>query len=883
MPSLFHNRRALHVPFFPLPSAPPPAASPFPKYPFSSASSSSSSSSTSQQQQGFFPSYPAPPTTTQPTFPANLSSLIFPSSSSAPPRHAPASQLLPAVLLPLLALAALAAAAAFFIHRRLRPSRGDDARSDSLRLFPPCSAASDRKPPAAPDFLYLGTLVDSRGHYHRPSSSSAASEPAPRSPPLQKAGSPELRPLALLSRQVQQGCENADGGGSPAEEFYSPDGPSSPGNASPPAEAGKRASGSSTLSTGSYPLSNSVSSPSPSSPTIPSPPIGYSPAHSSGRSLKSKSGRDFVVGGVGFQDPLQPPPPPPPPPPLTPSPPKRRPASPSPPFSPTKKESGEKVATLDFSGPKTPPLRFGGFSRNPFAVSPPPPQRQAPAPPPPPPPPPPPYGYWESRIKKPVDLQPSDLVLPKLGSVKDPSSLEESSKNVVGKSEETPRPKLKPLLWDKVRASSDRAMVWDQLKSSSFQVNEEMIETLFISNATNTAPKEMNRRQVLPSLTQENRVLDPKKSQNIAILLRALNVTKEEVCEALLEGNADSLGNELLETLLKMAPSKEEELKLREYKDDSPVKLGPAEKFLRAVLEIPFAFKRVDAMLYIANFDLEINYLKKSFETLEAACEELRSSRLFLKLLEAVLKTGNRMNVGTNRGDAHAFKLDTLLKLVDIKGTDGKTTLLHFVVQEIIRAEGSRLSGTKHLTAENLNTLQDDLECKKLGLQVVAGLGGELSNVKKAAAMDSDVLCSYVSKLSGGIGKITEVLRLNEPLQSNESFQRFNDAMNGFLKKAETEIVKLQAQESLALSLVRELTEYFHGDSAKEEAHPFRIFMVVRDFLAILDQVCKEVGRVNDHSFITSTKQQPAPVNRTLPPLFPRLHALRSESSDEES
>ena len=44
------------------------------------------------------------------------------------------------------------------------------------------------------------------------------------------------------------------------------------------------------------------------------------------------------------------------------------------------------------------------------------------------------------------------------------------------------------------------------------------------------------RRHSLPLLNQENRVLDPKKSQNIAILLRALNVTIEEVCEALLEG-----------------------------------------------------------------------------------------------------------------------------------------------------------------------------------------------------------------------------------------------------------------------------------------------------------------------------------------------------------
>lgn len=82
-------------------------------------------------------------------------------------------------------------------------------------------------------------------------------------------------------------------------------------------------------------------------------------------------------------------------------------------------------------------------------------------------------------------------------------------------------------------------------------------------------------------------------------------------------GNADSLGTELLETLLKMAPSKEEENRLKEYKDGSPFKLGLPEKFLKALLDIPFAFKRVDAMLYIVNFDSEVNFLKKSFETLE--------------------------------------------------------------------------------------------------------------------------------------------------------------------------------------------------------------------------------------------------------------------------
>ena len=57
-----------------------------------------------------------------------------------------------------------------------------------------------------------------------------------------------------------------------------------------------------------------------------------------------------------------------------------------------------------------------------------------------------------------------------------------------------------------------------------------MIETLFVVNTPNSKPKEPTRRYVLPSPNQENSVLDPKKAQNIAIALRALNVTIEEVC-----------------------------------------------------------------------------------------------------------------------------------------------------------------------------------------------------------------------------------------------------------------------------------------------------------------------------------------------------------------
>lgn len=41
-----------------------------------------------------------------------------------------------------------------------------------------------------------------------------------------------------------------------------------------------------------------------------------------------------------------------------------------------------------------------------------------------------------------------------------------------------------------------------------------------------------------------------------------------------------------------------------------------------------------------------------------------------------------RLLQGTQRGAAAGFKLDTLLKLADVKGTDRKTSLLHFVITQ---------------------------------------------------------------------------------------------------------------------------------------------------------------------------------------------------------
>lgn len=65
-----------------------------------------------------------------------------------------------------------------------------------------------------------------------------------------------------------------------------------------------------------------------------------------------------------------------------------------------------------------------------------------------------------------------------------------------------------------------------------------------------------------------------------------------------------------------MVPTKEEELKLCSYKG-AVDELGSAEKFLRALVGIPFAFQRAEAMLYRETFEDEVVHLRSSFSMLE--------------------------------------------------------------------------------------------------------------------------------------------------------------------------------------------------------------------------------------------------------------------------
>ncbi|KAJ6354135.1 hypothetical protein OIU76_003052 [Salix suchowensis] len=128
---------------------------------------------------------------------------------------------------------------------------------------------------------------------------------------------------------------------------------------------------------------------------------------------------------------------------------------------------------------------------------------------------------------------------------------------------------------------------------------------------------------------------------------------------------------------------------------------------------------------------------------------------------------------------------------------------------------------------------------RRMGHDLVSGLSTELYNVKRTATIDLDVLASSVSNLSDGMGKLQQLV--NKTLLTDEKSRNFVHTTKTFLNYAARNLKELHEEEDRVMLHVRDITEYFHGNVSKEEPNPLRIFVIVRDFLGMLDHVCKEL------------------------------------------
>ena len=62
-----------------------------------------------------------------------------------------------------------------------------------------------------------------------------------------------------------------------------------------------------------------------------------------------------------------------------------------------------------------------------------------------------------------------------------------------------------------------------------------------------------------------------------------------------------------------------------------------------------------------------VSSAKASIDSVDKACGQVGSSRRLQEVLRAVLAVGNALNTGTARASADGVKLESLMKLADVK------------------------------------------------------------------------------------------------------------------------------------------------------------------------------------------------------------------------
>ncbi|KAM8785913.1 protein diaphanous homolog 3 isoform 1-T1 [Rhynchonycteris naso] len=191
--------------------------------------------------------------------------------------------------------------------------------------------------------------------------------------------------------------------------------------------------------------------------------------------------------------------------------------------------------------------------------------------------------------------------------------------------------------------------------------------------------EDLEEKKALKKKIKELKFLDSKVAQNLSIFLSSFRVPYEEIKTMILEVDETLLAESMIQNLIKHLPDQEQLNSLSQFKSDYN-NLSEPEQFAVVMSNVKRLRPRLSAILFKLQFEEQMNNIKPDIMAVSAACEEIKKSRSFSKLLELVLLMGNYMNAGSRNAQTFGFSLSSLCKLKDTKSADQKTTLLHFLV-----------------------------------------------------------------------------------------------------------------------------------------------------------------------------------------------------------
>uniref|UniRef100_A0A096LVT6 Diaphanous-related formin 3 n=1 Tax=Poecilia formosa TaxID=48698 RepID=A0A096LVT6_POEFO len=378
------------------------------------------------------------------------------------------------------------------------------------------------------------------------------------------------------------------------------------------------------------------------------------------------------------------------------------------------------------------------------------------------------------------------------------------------KKEFKPESSMKRLNWSKIRPQEmSEGCFWVLADEDQYAKPELLNRVALTFGSQRTAKKEeddLEEKKSIKKRIKELKVLDPKIAQNLSIFLGSYRMPYQEIRRMIVEVDEDQLTEPMIQNLVKHLPEQEQLNALAKYKNEYS-NLSEPEQFGVVMSSMKRLRPRLSHILFRLQFEEHVSNLRPDILAVNAACEEVRKSRAFGRLLELVLLVGNYMNAGSRNAQSYGFDLSSLCKLKDTKSADQKTTLLHFLAEV----------------------------CEEQFPDVLKFVD-ELEHVDRASRVSAENLEKSLRQME------RQLLQLERDLETFSSTDDPNDMfltkMAIFSKVAQEQYGKLATMHSNMETMYQNLLQYFAVDPKKTSVE--ELFTDLSNFRSMFTQALKE-------------------------------------------
>eukprot|EP00026_Physarum_polycephalum_P002187 Phypoly_transcript_02192.p1 GENE.Phypoly_transcript_02192~~Phypoly_transcript_02192.p1 ORF type:complete len:950 (+),score=214.97 Phypoly_transcript_02192:198-2852(+) len=389
-----------------------------------------------------------------------------------------------------------------------------------------------------------------------------------------------------------------------------------------------------------------------------------------------------------------------------------------------------------------------------------------------------------------------------------------------------PTIKMKGFQWTKLRTRQIQNTMWVKVKYDKYQsqLPYEEIETLFGAKVIEEKPKDTGAKKNVS-------VLDPRRAQNVGILLTKFKCSNDELRNAILTMNESVLDLETMNQLIKYVPTTDEITAIRtfiEAQNQKPEEerstLGKPEEFFISLNSINKVAERMKMLHFKLQFPDKLYGAKPDVRTAFNALKQLRESPKMFGMMEMILILGNFINDGTFRGNASGYKIDALVKMADTKSNKtiakSKFNLVHFLVQ---------------IT----ESLRPDLLDFAL----------EIEGVLKAATLSWATVTADLRELRAGITQMEKEIS-TIPNQGDED--RFAEVMESFVLVSSEELRDTENMVSEVDTEFSSMLKFFAAEDTKYQLEEF--FAIFKTFTSLFENAKKDLDNERENAEKTAKR-----------------------------